>query len=323
MVSVSIIIPVYNVEQYIIACLNSVAAQTYTDYEVILIDDCGTDRSMALVDDFLKTSTIADKVLVLRHNQNRGLSAARNTGTSEAKGEYVYYLDSDDTISPDCLEKLARKAEETEADIVVGNICIVDEDNLISDYKIKGLNDSVTGNDDIFHSFLFSHYYVMAWNKLIRHDFLERNNISFVEGLIHEDQAWSFSLACVASKMSFIHDDTYNYLIRKSGIQKGTPFSIRFNAYCTLINYYEQEAVKYGKTNDVTFRLWYEKQKSFFFGNTVAYGTKQQVKLLYNLIRRKLPVRRLSKKTCHYLFPEIIGVYFYKKWHGLYSLINL
>ena len=317
---VSIIIPIYNVEQYITACLKSVKAQTYSDYEVILVDDCGTDGSMKMVETFinhnLNDNLNKNRWRIVNHERNRGLSAARNTGTDAAIGKYVYYLDSDDTIFPDCLEKLVGEAERTEAEMVVGGINVIGDDKWIPRLKQKDL----LSGDDCFHAFLYGNYYMMAWNKLIRRDFLKQNSITFVEGLIHEDCAWSFSVSCVAKKIAFVHDETYNYLVRSNSIQTGKDFSKHFNAYCGLLKYYANESKKYGKATDPEFRWWYEKQKALHFGQTKSCGTKEQLRKIYSIIRQNLPQSGLNKMQIHYCLPSFLGFFAYKKWYGMYMI---
>lgn len=312
---VSIIIPVYNVEQYIAACLESVASQTYTDYEVILVDDCGSDGSMRIVHDYVRSIAKNDnKYRIIRHERNSGLSAARNTGTAVAKGKYVFYLDSDDTITPDCLETLVAEAERTEAEMVVGDIRVTGDDRWIP--RLKDVPDT----NDCFHSYLQGKYYMMAWNKLVRRDFLERNKISFVEGLIHEDCAWSFTVACVAKKIAFVHEETYNYLVRSNSIQTGKDFTKHFDAYCTLLQYYADEAVKYGKADDPIFRWWYERQKALHFGQTKDGGTKEQLRKIYGIIRQNLPLKGWNKIQVHYCLPSFLGILAYKKWCGMWLM---
>ena len=314
---VSIIIPICNVEQYITACLKSVRAQTYTDYEVILIDDCGTDGSMKIVNDYVNLNlNDRNSWRVIRHEKNRGLSAARNTGTAEAKGKYIYYLDSDDTITPDCLGKLVTEAERTKAEMVVGNINVIGDDKWIPRLKQKEL---LTG-DDCFHSYLQGKYYMMAWNKLIRRDFLEQNNITFVEGLIHEDCAWSFTVACLVSKIAFVYDETYNYLVRSNSIQTDKDFTKHFNAFCILLKYYAEEATKCGMAANPEFRWWYERQKALHFGQTINGGTKEQLRKIYSIIRQNLPQKGRNKMQIHYCFPSFLGILAYRKWYGVWMM---
>ena len=120
---VSIIIPVYKVEEYLDRCVESVVNQTYTNLEIILVDDGSPDRCPQMCDDWAKKD---DRIRVV-HQQNKGLSGARNTGIREAKGEYVYFLDSDDEITHDCIETLLKPLEIHCFDFVMG------------DYELRGI----------------------------------------------------------------------------------------------------------------------------------------------------------------------------------------
>ena len=122
---VSIIIPVYNVELYILKCLESVAAQTMSEgVECILVDDCGKDNSVRIAEDFIRCYQGNIEFVLLHHEHNGGLSAARNTGVRAAKGEYVYFLDSDDEIMPNCMELLYSRVEKYgTVDLVVSPLC--------------------------------------------------------------------------------------------------------------------------------------------------------------------------------------------------------
>ena len=111
---ISVIIPVYNVEKFLAECVDSVLAQTYTDWEAILVDDGATDASGAMCDAY----AAKDPRIRVIHRENGGLSAARNTGLKAARGEYVYFLDSDDYIEPDTLALLLETAEREQADVV-------------------------------------------------------------------------------------------------------------------------------------------------------------------------------------------------------------
>ena len=109
MLGVSIVVPVYNVAPYIESCLKSVMGQTYAgDMECLLVDDCGSDDSMAIAERMIGAYTGPIRFQILHHEHNRGLSAARNTGTDAATGDYVLYLDSDDELTQDCIERLMR-----------------------------------------------------------------------------------------------------------------------------------------------------------------------------------------------------------------------
>ena len=176
---ISIIIPIYNVSQYITKCLDSVFSQTYKNFEVILVDDCGTDDSMDVVREYLRKN-VFHNVNILSHERNRGLSAARNTGLVNAKGEYVYFLDSDDSISDDCLSVLAWTLKDKFYDVVLADYKFVGTDGISSDLKLPECE--LIGNASILGAYANGLWYVMAWNKLCRRDFLINNDLFFEEG---------------------------------------------------------------------------------------------------------------------------------------------
>lgn len=211
---ISVIIPVYNVEKYIIDCLKSVLDQTFRNLEIILVDDCGNDSSVELVRNFMKGYEGDIKISIVAHDSNRGLSAARNTGMKAAAGKYVYFLDSDDTLPPYAMEKLLMQAQKYDADVAMGNFNIVGAKwNYVM--KSKGHLDN---NKCIFVEYLKNRWFVMACNKLIKKAFMTENNMEFKTDLLHEDILFSFNMATKARSIVCIEDNTYNYIIRNNSI---------------------------------------------------------------------------------------------------------
>lgn len=294
---ITIIIPIYNVEAYILDCLRSVASQTCLSkgvrVECILVDDCGTDESVAMCEQFVSDYVGPMSFRILHHEHNRGLSAARNTGMDVAQGEYVLFLDSDDTITPDCLEKLYAKAKETAADVTYGS------------YKTVGReNKEYTAADIPF---------VTAWNKLCKRSFLQRNNIQFVEGLIHEDCPWSFEIECKGASYAHITDITYLYLVREGSLQTGKDFDKHFTAYMQILQIYADiiASVDY----DERYAHYLEKQKALYFGLVISGGTAAQSKQLYELIRRLGPKLHDNKADWHYYMFERMGYLWYRRFY--------
>lgn len=218
---VSIIIPIYNVEKYIERCLRSVMAQTYDILiECILVDDCTPDRSIEIVKQLLASYTGNISFKIIRHDQNRGLSAARNTGIREATGEYLYFVDSDDEITPDAMELFIAFAKHyPQAEVIQGN--------LYTTYQMKSLliPDSLPeyiGEVKKLRRILLKSSVIpmTAWNKLIRKDFLERNSLWFEEGIIHEDCLWNFFIASCISSIAVCHKPTYVYYKNEGSIME-------------------------------------------------------------------------------------------------------
>lgn len=225
---VSIIIPVYNVEPYIEECLQSVMRQTYKgEMECILIDDCGTDNSMEVAGQLIKAYAVSIDFKVVHHEHNRGVSAARNTGIDVANGEYVFFLDSDDWISDDCIERLAQPLGFGQYDFVVG------------DWTIEGMVSHVYCQEGEYHRkglkpMGHSGINVAVWNKLFRKSFLIDNHLSFEVGKILEDAIFSFDLACVERKYYVVKTITYFYRRREGSITMPSNKSDMISGYVGL-----------------------------------------------------------------------------------------
>lgn len=216
---VSIIIPVYNVSAYIERCIKSVMNQTYTDIECIIVDDATPDDSVAICEQMIAAYDGSVRFSILHHQKNRGLSAARNTGTNAAKGDYLYYLDSDDEITPDCIEVLLQPIiEDGSITLVQGNHI---ERNERSEFKYNKGTFSITitnHNDILKHYFKYHHIITTGWNKLIKRSFIETYQLYFKEGILHEDRLWMFYVQKHLEKAFICKDVTYIYNIRPDSI---------------------------------------------------------------------------------------------------------
>lgn len=234
---VSVIIPIFNVEPYIEACLQSVANQTMTDgVECILVDDCGTDESMQLVEQFVKNYQGDITFSILHHDHNRGLSAARNTGIRAAQGEYIYFLDSDDEIVPDCLETLWGSVKEHPGiDLIQGSYITAD-----SPYLNQFLHPSFpeyTDNRKLIKRSLLNYDVIpiMAQNRLVRREMVLSNDIFFKEGIIHEDNHWAFFLAKYVRTMAYCRHMTYVYNVTPGSITNNRNVEKEIHCYQTII----------------------------------------------------------------------------------------
>ena len=184
---VSVIIPVYKVEPYLRQCVDSVLAQTYTDFEVILVDDGSPDGCPAICDEYAEKDC---RVKVI-HKENGGLSDARNAGINIACGEYALFVDSDDFISKEFLENLLRMAEEYNLDIVEGKT-VYYENALVSEVFHLNHDEYVFfNNDDVYEFYLKTYQIVSAWNKLIKRSLL--SEVRFIRDMISEDFIWFYN----------------------------------------------------------------------------------------------------------------------------------
>lgn len=211
---VTIVIPIYKVAAYIADCLRSVYAQTYPKLEVILVNDVTPDDSMEQAASWIDKLRERFEVKVVNHEHNRGLSAARNTGIKEATGAWIYFLDSDDEITPNCIELLVNEVEKhPDVDFVIGGIKVEG-----SDWRYPLLCCSYVDNNlAILSDYIAGKWYVMAWNHLYRKTYLSLHKLCFKEGILHEDVLFSFQLAVTAQSMAAVPNETYIYKVRSVG----------------------------------------------------------------------------------------------------------
>lgn len=235
---VSIIIPVYNVENYIADCLHSVMNQTVTEgVECILVDDCGDDSSMEFAERLISQYSGNIKFSILHHKKNKGLSGARNTGMSAAVGKYLYFLDSDDEITDDCIESLYSRVIEEDFDVVIGDYKVIGSSERFQ--KLAMSTGTSYKEDEIPWSYEHGKWMQVAWNKLYRTTFIRNESLEFKEGLIHEDELWSLEVAAVAKKICGVNKETYIYKIRDNSITTASTASNTRKAH-TLVTIYKE-----------------------------------------------------------------------------------
>lgn len=215
---VSIIIPVYHVEKYIERCVRSVLSQDYRPLEVILIDDCSGDNSMAIAKSVIEENDSDNDIefKFLKHETNQKLGETRNTGIRAATGDYVYFLDSDDEISPDCITSLAKEIEKRpDTEIVIGDM--TGWSNNLERYKSTPyIDDNVT-----IRKMMFTTHEPLphtACNKLISRKFIIDNDLFFMKGILFEDTHWLYRLTMVLQRMAFVFKQTYIRYINEGSI---------------------------------------------------------------------------------------------------------
>lgn len=225
-ITISIIIPVYKVSRCIERCLTSVLRQKYDPLECILVDDASPDDSIAKCERLIAAYEGPIRFRILRHERNRGLSAARNTGTEAATGDYVLYVDSDDYISDDCVEKLVVPVlGDRSIEMVLGEHLLVSDDGPLLNQRNKWRQrEDLITREEVRSAFFDRNKKIphAAWNKLASREFLNRNQLRFEDGLLMEDTLWMFYVMKQLSHLYMIPDITYFYYIRSDSIAHGT-----------------------------------------------------------------------------------------------------
>ena len=209
---ISIIVPVYNVEPYLHRCIDSILAQTFTDFELILVDDGSPDNCPAICDEYAEK----DPRIVVIHKENGGVSSARNNGLSIATGQKIVFCDSDDELPQNALQLLYNSAQETNAQLVIGDfkdICINEEKNTISftqSYTRK--QQSINTDDKSLFEFWTKNNMLSSCGKMFDRELIALNNLSFNPDLVvMEDYAFVIDYVSKCTYISMIKEVVYNY----------------------------------------------------------------------------------------------------------------
>ncbi len=319
---ISVIIPIYNVSEYIERCINSILRQKYQNLEVILVDDCSPDNSLDIAKNALDKSGL--EVKYISHKENRGLSAARNSGIKEASGDYLYFLDSDDELTIDSLEILARRSDN--ADCIVGNYKV---EKLASRYTSKRYNvNRILTKEIIIKAFANGDIPVMAWNKLVRRDFVIKNDLLFREGLINEDELWSFKLVICADKIIQIADPTYIYYIRENSIMTN---SKKQKVIESAITIYEELVAEYLRSsiNNTSLHKYLDNFAIARFRQILNISdiNNQYKKELYRRVRlTQKQIGFMGSRSLifnfHLLLPSNTGYYWLNTMYSLIALLK-
>lgn len=207
----SIIVPVYNVEQYLKRCLNSIFNNTFQDFELIIINDGSTDKSEDVILEFV--DKYKDKIIYLS-KKNAGVSIARNDGIKKARGNYITFIDSDDYIEPNMFETMMKKMAQDDFDIVVCDAKIVYEDSNDSRVVSSGYIQDLYHKNRIRETMPV--FYPVMWNKIYKTEIVKK--IQFTSGVWYEDMEYLLKLYPHINSIGVVKKPLYNYLQRKNSI---------------------------------------------------------------------------------------------------------
>ena len=261
MKKISIVIPIYNVEQYLRECIDSVIKQTYENLEIILVNDGSKDNSLNICKEYLDK----DKRIRIIDQKNAGLSAARNVGLEASTGEYVMFIDSDDYMDLNACKVLYNAIEGTDYEFVSANFVFTDSNG--KPWKKPKFSNKFKNKELTIKNYRESFYFINApvWNKIFKREYLIENNLRFEVGLYAEDAIFTTLLYLKAQKAYYIKDVVYYY--RQREVKKGN-LSISFN--CSL-EYFDKINTAY-KIIDDNFRKYKEVNfYRYFYARSVAY----------------------------------------------------
>lgn len=203
----SIIIPMYNTENYIRATLESIRIQDFDDYQIIVVDDGSTDSSLAVAKEY----AVKDERISVLHKENGGQSSARNLGMRYAGGEYILFVDSDDQLAPNVLGRMTEIVRGNELDILRGKLLVINGEHEEVDESVDFPNQLMTGREKLILGNIS--YSMCAY--MYRRSFLEENRIQFIEGVFHEDMDFIVRAYVFAKKVMDIDVVFYYYYMRE------------------------------------------------------------------------------------------------------------
>ncbi|MDR0443432.1 MAG: glycosyltransferase [Treponema sp.] len=284
---ISIVVPVYNVEKYLRRCLDSILAQTFIDYECILVDDASPDNCPAICDEYAAKDK---RFRVIHKKQNEGLPAARKSGQKLISAEFLMHVDSDDWLEPNALEILYNKQRETNADMVIGSF----REYFIDKTRNIVFIDSIISNKQKILTNFFSKRFKYIWGKLYRTQVFE--HIMQPSNLIYaEDMVVNVQILCsdLCNTIAVIKDIVYNYDCSTGGISQGL--------LCTpgkAVNFFES----------LVFVRNYLKQNQYFNFCIKGYFYRfifavLYVKLFYNVPKHDVLKLLRSAKFPYIYFP--------------------
>ncbi len=235
---VSVIIPLYNKEEYIERTLKSIVQQTYENVECIIVDDASTDNSLKIVRQFVDSYKGPIEFHVFQHKKNKNVGGARNTGIDKATGEYIFFCDADDELTSLGIEKLVAKAlEYPQADVIYGNVRKEPLDNDYYELKRYGFPDIFYDNESIRESFfeLWKNWSSCVNSRLYKAKIIKDNGLYFKEGIIHEDVHWTCRFIRIINCIVFVYDYVYVRYIVPNSIMTTTNFDKSGDSWAIIL----------------------------------------------------------------------------------------
>ncbi|MFV0135688.1 CDP-glycerol glycerophosphotransferase family protein [Streptomyces sp. HMX87] len=225
----SVIVPAYQVQAYLHECLDSVLSQSYTDFELIAVDDCSPDACGAIIDEFAARDP---RVRPVHLPENAGLGPARNAGMDRATGDYLVFLDGDDTLTPDALRSIADRLKETdEPDVLVYDYARTYwTGEAVRNQAAARLTEEGPAPFRLADRPGLLHLLMVAWNKTCRREFVERQGFSFPPGY-YEDTPWTYPVLMTAESIATLDRVCVHYRQRRQGSILGTPGERHFDVF--------------------------------------------------------------------------------------------
>ncbi len=319
---ISLVIPVYNVEKYLNKCIQSVLAQTYDNFEVILVDDGSTDNSGKICDEYAEK----DNRATVYHQKNSGVSVARNVGLENAKGELISFIDADDWIDEKYLEKLADAQVKYNADLTICEYTNIFGDGKPCDRR-QSFNSSVYYNDrsiiicEIAPKVFFNGSLQSLSNpicRLYRKSVILNNNLSFpTQVSLHEDCFFNYEYLNHIESLAYINESLYNRIVRSNSAMRIYRENI-YGEYDIIFNCYDNLLMKYGQGSNeekwFTARLCFEILEKYVCNTCTKCSHREKWAHYYEFLSKE-PMHRLciiSMRASRWRFKDFLKIWLLK-----------
>lgn len=302
----SIIIPVYNVEKYLQECLESILVCKIPEYEVILVNDGSTDGSKKICDEFCDKYNFISLV----SQKNQGLSAARNSGIRVAKGKYLLFLDSDDIIYGNSLERIIEVLKSCDSDILFGRAYQFEEGS--TDFKLCQIEYDEYALLKPYEAFEkldgVNEFWFAAWLVIINREFLNRYKLYFKDGIYHEDELWVPAVFVRARTAKFLNFGFYGYRVNRQGSIVATPNIKREFDKLIIVDELDRIMTTCDKS---CHNLLKKRQAALVFGVLLklqSFSTHKRFDELVCELKNKVNKLKYGKYTIFFFLCKTIGV---------------
>lgn len=284
----SYIVPIYNVEKYLRQCIDSILAQSFDDYEIILVDDASPDSCPQICDEYAKK--FPDVVRVI-HQRNMGLAGARNSGLNKASGDYVYFFDSDDFFIADGVERMYRIAVNHDADIIHSSYISYNEREKNKELMRSPIKTDLVLNHTDMQNIVCRNSTerttIFVWRNIYKKDFLKKNNLYFDENLrMLEDSPFNTKAFLMAERFICIDNPIYAYRIREDSLQRKKYVA----DYDKILEYQWNLKLKYFKQHGNGSEIYYKDIADFTIRNMlpILLGNvyRNDIKGKYSILKR-------------------------------------
>ena len=317
MEKVNIIIPIYNSEEYLTKCLDSIKNQTLKEIKAILVNDGSTDSSEKIIDEYIEKYP---QIFIKINKQNGGQGSARNLGLEKVTGEYVVFIDSDDYLQENMLEKLYDVAKKNDSDLVICDYYEIENENKIAKKAIESIDNEIKVN------YMLSN--ASPWNKLIKTTIFKENKINFLEGHIYEDLATMPVLTDYLKNIVYLEEPLYNYIIRAGSTMRQNTYNKKLESIFVAIEHLEQE---FRKRNILKK---YQEEMEFLNIYHLLYAAsgrflkykegKKQLKKIREIIKNNYPNWKKNKyyKIQSLQIKVTVNIFYYNICVNGYSLLR-